>query len=52
MNSCQSNPYAKYECKTKTEVKDEAFANMVPFDHEAFQFIIDMYYGAFEKLVD
>ena len=43
--------YAKYQHMTKEEVKNEVFANAVPFDEEAYQFIINMYYDTFKALV-
>ena len=42
---------SKVDIKTKEEVKQEVFANAVPFDEEAFQFILDMYYDTFKELV-
>jgi len=38
--------------KTKEEVKNEVFANAIPFDVEIFQAIVDMYYDAFKDLVN
>jgi len=40
-----------YDTITKEEVKNEIFARAVPFDEEAFQFILDMYYDTFKELV-
>ena len=51
MNLENNNQYAEYQHKTKEEVKHEAFANAIPFDEEAFQFILDMYYDTFKELV-
>jgi len=45
------NQYVDYQHKTKEEVKKEVFANAVPFDEEAFQFILNMYYDTFKELV-
>ena len=38
--------------KTKEEVQAEVFANAIPFDEEAFAFIVDMYYDTFKALVN
>jgi len=52
MNVEYNNQYAEHQNKTKEEVKNEVFANAVPFDEEAFQFILNMYYDTFKELVN
>ena len=47
-----NNQYSKYQYMTKEEVKNEVFANAVPFDEEAYEFILNMYYDTFKALVD
>ena len=47
-----NSQYAKYQHMTKEEVKNEVFANAVPFDEEAYEFILNMYYDTFKALVD
>ena len=39
------------ETITKEKVKNEVFANAVPFDEEAYQVILDIYYDTFKELV-
>ena len=52
MNIQPSHVNNEYMHKTKEEVKAEVFANAIPFDKEAFQVIVDMYYDTFKALVN
>ena len=51
MNTQPSSLNMEYAHKTKEEVANEVFANAIPFDEEAFQVIVEMYYDTFKELV-
>ena len=52
MNVEYNNQHVDYMNKTKEEVQNEVFANAIPFDKEAFQVIVEMYYDTFKDLVN